>query len=283
VTAEHNPFASENDGLRAYFGSVGTCPPGTVGHDATRLLYTRAGAPTGLDFVLSTERAPAPALTAAAALVNDRLAGRFVALFDRSLGADTVEIMDDSCHASVGAARSPGWRLYLNYLNAGFRLAPTAVQSAESRAIGAAAEHRTAVLARALSEAEIADAVRRRRVYASEDRNLRIVFTINGVPLGSALPLSVGTPLRIEVRLADDDEPFAYYRVSLRRDVIGGALEADRELSGTDLRGDGTIVFTQFRRGAADEYFLLQVAQGEDDDADIAWTAPIWLLPAGGA
>jgi hypothetical protein len=70
----------------------------------------------------------------------------------------------------------------------------------------------------------------------------------------------------------------AAYWVSLRHDKVGGDLEADREVSGTSLSGDGTIVFTQFRRGEHDEYFLLEVRQRSGAEENVVWTAPIWLV-----
>ena len=171
--------------------------------------------------------------------------------------------------------------LYLHYLNAGFRLAPVAARACKGERQECRAASRTVVLARSLTERAIADAITHRRVYVSSDRNMEVLFSINGHPLGSLVPLTEGTPLRIEVRLADPDEPSAIYWVSLRRDEVGGALEADREVSGTDLKGNGTIVFTQFQRRSADEFFLLEVTQGRGATEDVVWTAPIWLVSYG--
>ena len=174
------------------------------------------------------------------------------------------------------------WRPYLNYLNAGFRLAPTADWEGSSRTRGPAPGQRTAVLARSLSKNDILDSVRQRRVYASEDRNLTIGFSINGHPMGSVVPMAEGTPLRIELTFADPDESGAYHIVSLRHDVPGGGLDAERQLSGTDFRGDGRVVFTQFKRGGTDEYFLANIVQEGADGTDSAWTAPIWLVSTEG-
>jgi hypothetical protein len=172
-------------------------------------------------------------------------------------------------------------RSYLQYLNAGFRLAPTADQDNHFITHGTATDHRTAVLAPSLTKANILDGIRQRRVYASQDKNLRIFFTINANPLGSVVQLSQGTPLDIRVRLEDPDEAGALYRVSLRRDVVGGELEADAELANKDLTGNGTATFDQFKHTPEDEYFLVQVVQQGSDGADQAWTAPIWIVAEG--
>jgi hypothetical protein len=195
-------------------------------------------------------------------------------------GAFVFPLSGDECDAvSLGDPREGALR-YLQYVNAGFRLAPGAVHVCKVSALQRcdADNSRTVVLARSLNERAIVDAVTNRRVYASTDKNLGVRFSINAHPLGSVTPMAAGTPLRIEVRLSDPDEPSASYWVSLRHDEVGGPVEADRELSGTDLKGNGTIVFTQFRRGAHNEYFLLEVTQGAGAEADVVWTAPIWLV-----
>jgi hypothetical protein len=67
--------------------------------------------------------------------------------------------------------------------------------------------------------------------------------------------------------------------IGLASDVrLRRPFEADREVSGTDLKGNGTIVFTQFKRREADEYFLLEVTQGQGATQDVVWTDPIWLV-----
>src|SRR5688572_8493046 len=144
-------------------------------------------------------------------------------------------------------------RSYLQYLDAGFRIAPTADQDNHFLTHGSATDHRTVVLAPALTKRDILDGIRQRRVYASQDRNLRVHFTIDGHPLGSVVGLAANTPIRIEVQLTDPDEPTATYRVSLRRDQVGGELEADHEFAGSDRTGDGTVVFDQFQHSPEDE------------------------------
>jgi hypothetical protein len=172
-------------------------------------------------------------------------------------------------------------RSYLNYLNAGFRIAPTADQDNHFLTHGSATDHRSVVLAPSLTKRDILDGIRARRVYASQDRNLRVQFTIDGHPLGSVVQLAPNTPIRIEVQLTDPDEPNATYRVSLRRDEVGNDLEADHEFVGGDRNGNGSVVFDQFQHGSRDEYFLVQVVQIGTDGADTVWTAPIWLVNAG--
>lgn len=191
----------------------------------------------------------------------------------------TIQIAGGSCtgdrrRASDHVAMQP----YLQYLNAGFRLAPTANPQNSLLTDGPDTDCRTAVLSRRLTKMDILDGIRQRRVYASEDRNLKVVFSINGQPMGSIVTMAAGTPLRIELIVSDPDEAGATYWFSLRRDTPGGELEAARELYGTDFTGDGTVVFAQFTHGASDEYFLARIVQESTDGTDSVWTAPIWLV-----
>ena len=254
IVAIHAPAQSSDDD-RWFFGAIEWCAAGSsnVGRTSVR---PRA---SGLDFhVLAAHQSG-----------ELQFPGAFV-----------FPLSGDECDAvSVGDPREGALR-YLQYVNAGFRLAPGAVHECKAAALQRcnAGNSRTVVLARSLNERAIVDAVTNRRVYASTDKNLGVRFSINAHPLGSVTPMAAGTPLRIEVRLSDPDEPSASYWVSLRHDEVGGPVEADRELSGTDLKGNGTIVFTQFRRGAHNEYFLLEVTQGAGAEEDVVWTAPIWLV-----
>jgi len=166
---------------------------------------------------------------------------------------------------------------YLEYLNEGFRLAPTADSNRRAPSGVTRGKRRTAVLAARLNKVGLVESIRERRVYATDDPDLRLRFSINGQPMGSVIPMTVGTPLQIRIDFSDADEPNAIYWIGLRRDTPGGPIEASQELSGTDYEGDGTVVFTQFAHATHVEYYLVEVRQRSDRGVDVAWTAPIWL------
>jgi hypothetical protein len=195
----------------------------------------------------------------------------------------TVEIIADQSSAPSVALDRSEWTRYLKYLNAGLRVAPTADVERSARTGYAASHRRTVILAQKLTKAHLLDSIRERRVYSSEDSNLRVSFSINGVHMGSIVAMKHETPLRIDVTFSDPDEPASHYWVSLRRDAPGGAIEAARELAGTDHAGDGRVVFTQFKRSRHDEYFLLRIQQMGSTGIDSVWTAPIWLVGSGTA
>jgi hypothetical protein len=177
---------------------------------------------------------------------------------------------DDSASAEMRA------RAYLDYLNAGFRVAPTADSEGTWRT--AVRERRTAIVAPRLVKQDILESIRARRVYATDDGRLSVRFSINQYPMGAVGSVPPGTPLRIELTFSNPDAPDASYWISLRRDTPGGDLNAAHELSGTDFSGDGRVVFAQFRRSQGEEYFLAHIVQRTDARTDHVWTAPIWLV-----
>jgi hypothetical protein len=194
--------------------------------------------------------------------------------------ARTIQIINGPHSATDGGHRVDNIKsgAYLRYLNAGFRLAPTADQDNHFINHGSSTDHRTAVLATTLTKASILDGIRRNRVYATQDKNLKVWFTINDELMGSTLALAPGTPLSIKVRIEDADEPTATYRVSLRRDIVGEEVDATDELDHQDVTGNTTATFNDFQYRGGREYFLVHIVQQGDDDPDQVWTAPIWLM-----
>ena len=84
---------------------------------------------------------------------------------------------------------------YLHYLNLGFHLAPSTGQDNHYRTWGTVSDARVAVLADNLTKQEILNALKNRRAYATEDKNLKVIFRANGHLMGSivgTLPEVVG-------------------------------------------------------------------------------------------
>lgn len=171
---------------------------------------------------------------------------------------------------------------YLTYLNRGFHLAPTADQDNHFRTWGSTTDARTAVIAPALTKAAILEALRERHVYASEDKNLRLVPTVNGHLIGTstgAFP-SVGIELAITLEIADDDEPNASYRIDVFSDDQAGGGVAQIAETFTQSQA-GTFQLPGVSFTGPGQYVFLRVTQttqvGEDSERDRAWTAPVWF------
>lgn len=166
---------------------------------------------------------------------------------------------------------------YLSYLDLGFHLAPVADQDNHYRTWGDATVARTAVIAPALTKSDILDALDQRHVYATEDKNLRVIFRVNGHLIGDQVtPPALGTPLDISYSIKDDDEPDAGYSIEVLSGVIGKGeavvvdkLEADGDTSGH---------IDSVNYEAEHQYVLFRITQVNEDGArDKVWTAPVWL------
>jgi hypothetical protein len=174
--------------------------------------------------------------------------------------------------------------LYFRYLNLGFHLAPSVGQDNHYKNWGVSTDARVAAITSDFTRNGIIDALRSRHAYASEDKNLRVIFKAGSAMQGDIIaPPALGSELALTLEIKDDDEPQATYRVDLFKDVPGGKPVsapfetyrfAGNQLTPVSLEG--------IRFESAGEYVLLRITQYSDADdehveEDRLWTAPIWL------
>lgn len=137
------------------------------------------------------------------------------------------------------------------------------------------------MLATSLTKAALLSAMRQRRVYATEDPNLRLVYRVNGELLGSRISATAvpapGTALTMSLEIADDDEPTTSYTVEVFSDQIGGPEAGIVRTQSVTGNGTHAISGVTYPGGAA--YVYLRIRQA---DGNRAWTAPVWLEPLGG-
>lgn len=165
---------------------------------------------------------------------------------------------------------------YVAYLNLGLHLAPTANQDNHYRTWGTLTEARTVVLARELTRSAILQAMKERRVYATEDKDLKILFTVNGQPMGSILPRLQGGAAQIRVGASDQDEPASRYRVTIFYDTGPGGPQA-QQIAVRDLNNNATVTVTHAPVGGRGYYFVVVTSTSDANEGYSAWTAPIWF------
>jgi lamin tail-like protein len=176
---------------------------------------------------------------------------------------------------------------FLNYLNLGFHLAPTADQDNHYRTWGTASDARTAIIADSLTKANLLDAMRKRHVYATEDPNLRIIYRVNDHLMGDIITEmpAVGSQLTIEFTITDDDEPNASYVVDLFSDTGPGGNVAQVVKTITvhgNTPQDSRVMIDGIPFSGPGQYLFLRIKQIDEDGAnDLAWTAPVWFEPDG--
>lgn len=167
---------------------------------------------------------------------------------------DAVQLLETLGEGSIAS--------YIQALDQFWHVAPTATQNSHNGNWGSENDLRTVVLADALTEESLFQAIRARRVYATEDRDLHLHYTLNGHCMGSVLS-SADSP-EITLSLYDPTDP-----AGCRVEVIaeGGITAVSRELGETD----GPLTFPV---PGGYRWYFLKIIQ---PDGDIAVTAPVWV------
>lgn len=152
---------------------------------------------------------------------------------------------------------------YTKALDKGWHLAPTNNQDNRGKAFGDANTARTVVLAKKLTRDDLYDAMRNRRVYATEDENLEIRYTLDGKIMGSTVKTSADN-VRIRVKLKESGGE-TIGKVSVI--THGGEVVTSQTLAVQSHTLDLALPSDR-------PYYYIRVDQF---DKDIAVTAPVWI------
>ena len=159
----------------------------------------------------------------------------------------------------------PSYSEYIKALDKGWHLAPSNNQDNHKGRWGNANDARDVILTDDFSEEGIYAALRAMRVYATEDKNLEIGYTVNGEMLGSTIS-EVPEKLNFEISFYDPDKTDSISKVEL---VVNSGKVA-QSWSGAEL-AKGSVSVTL---DPDYSYYFVRVAEG---DGDIAVTAPVWV------
>lgn len=158
----------------------------------------------------------------------------------------------------------PSYEYYTRALDKGWHVAPTNNQDNHKGLWGDANTGRSVVLVDSLTESNIYDAMRNYRVYATEDNDLGIYYTLDGNIMGTILDSSdIGGTVNLTVALTDSTDS-ANATVSVI--VNGGYAAASQTATCND-----TVTFSV---PSSYNYYYIKVVQA---DGDIAVTAPVWI------
>ena len=157
----------------------------------------------------------------------------------------------------------PSYEYYTRALDKGWHVAPTNNQDNHKGNWGDSNTARSVVLASNLTEEAIYDAIRNYRVYATEDNDLSILYSLNDNAMGSILNKQEnGVTLTAQIT---DPTDTADMKVEV---IVNGGLVLDSQtLSG----GSDTVTF-HFDSNEY-SYYYLRITQA---DQNIAVTAPVW-------
>ena len=160
----------------------------------------------------------------------------------------------------------PSYEYYTMALDKGWHLAPTNNQDNHKGRWGNANDARDVILTDDFSEEGIYDALRAMRMYATEDKNLEIGYTVNGMLLGSSLT-EVPKKLNIHVTVNDPDASDTITKVEVI--VNSGKTAYTWDDPAVLATGDLSVTLDPDY-----SYYYIRVTQG---DGDLAVTAPVWV------
>lgn len=172
---------------------------------------------------------------------------------------------------------------YLKFLNLGFHLAPTGDQDNHYRTWGTETNARTGIIADGLTRAKLLAAMDARHVYATEDKNLRVIFRVNDHLCGDRLTApEFGSELKVRFSIQDDDaeEAHATYQVDVFSGTVrGGLAEVVETVRVEGNTSDGQIEDLRYTGGPQYVFFrITQILEGQENgEHDRAWTAPVWF------
>ena len=159
----------------------------------------------------------------------------------------------------------PSYEYYIRALDKGWHVAPTNNQDNHKGLWGDANTARTVMLADTNSEEAIYDAMRNYRIYATEDNDLSIYYTLDNNVMGSILDKdAVGDTVELKADIKDPTDS-AIGKVEVI--VNGGKVVASQNID----KSEATVSFTV---PSAYSYYFIKISQ---NDKDIAVTAPVWV------
>ena len=159
----------------------------------------------------------------------------------------------------------PSYEQYIMALDKGWHVAPTNNQDNHKGRWGNANDARDVILTDDFTEDGIYAALRARRMYATEDKNLDLDYTVNGNMMGSII--DVPEKLNFEISFNDPDRTDSIAKVEL---VVNSGKVAYTWDSAADLAKGSVSV----ELAPAYTYYFVRVTEG---DGDLAVTAPVWV------
>lgn len=159
----------------------------------------------------------------------------------------------------------PSYEQYIMALDKGWHVAPTNNQDNHKGKWGNANDARDVILTDDFTEDGIYAALRARRMYATEDKNLELDYTVNGNMMGSII--DVPEKLNFEISFNDPDRTDSIAKVEL---VVNSGKVAYTWDSAADLaKGSVSVELVPEYT-----YYFVRVTEG---DGDLAVTAPVWV------
>ena len=160
----------------------------------------------------------------------------------------------------------PSYEQYIMALDKGWHLAPTNNQDNHKGRWGNANDARDVILTDNFTEKGIYEAIRALRMYATEDKNLELGYTVNGQMMGSRIT-EVPDKLNLEVTVNDPDKSDSISKV----EVVVNSGKVVHTWSDPAELNQGSLSVTL---DPDYSYYFIRVTEG---DGDLAVTSPVWV------
>ena len=160
----------------------------------------------------------------------------------------------------------PSYEQYIMALDKGWHLAPTNNQDNHKGKWGNANDARDVILTDSFTEEGIYEAIRALRMYATEDKNLELTYTVNGLMMGSSIT-EVPDKLNIEVTVNDPDASDSIAKV----EVVANSGKVAYTWDNAAQLNSGKLSVTL---DPSYSYYFIRVTQ---KDGDLAVTSPVWV------
>lgn len=159
----------------------------------------------------------------------------------------------------------PSYEQYTLALDKGWHVAPSNNQDNHKGKWGNANTARSVILADNLSKDGLLTAMADRRMYATEDKNLELDFTINQVMMGSIISEIPTSNLQVQINAYDPDPSDTIAKIEL--------VTNSGKVVQTKSCSESTVNWS-FELPVEQGYYYVRVTEA---DLNIAVTAPIWI------
>lgn len=160
----------------------------------------------------------------------------------------------------------PSYEQYIMALDKGWHVAPTNNQDNHKGRWGNANDARDVILTDNFTEEGIYQAIRDMHMYATEDKNLLVNYSVNGQIMGSSIT-EVPQKLDISVSVNDPDAADSIAKVEV---VVNSGKVAHTWDNAAEL-ATGELSVTL---DSGYSYYFIRVTEA---DGDLAVTAPVWV------
>jgi len=159
---------------------------------------------------------------------------------------------------------------YIKALDNGWHIAPTSNQDNHKLEMNS---HRTAYIGEQLTRDHLLDAMKSRRLYSSDDPDIKIVFKLDEHWMGEHVTIT-GNSVRFSIKVMDN-EPVTKMEIITNKGVVAASMVPGENDDPMNLFWFPEIIVTQ------NSYFFLKVTSDDfydsNDEIQIALTAPIWI------